>query len=165
MSRRPSMTPLGPVGQVGILVADIREAEPRYSTLFGLADWQRYRYDADFVPVREYRGAQGMFSMNVALAGASPQIELIESLEGPSVYEEHLAAGGSGLHHVGVFVESLDAAIAAMAATGFPVVQLGRGYGLDGDGGFAYFDTLKPFGVLIEAIERPRRRRDPIRWD
>ena len=31
----------------------------------------------------------------------------------------------------------------------------------DGDGGYAYFDTEGDFGVVLEAIEIPARRREP----
>ena len=39
--------------------------------------------------------------------------------------------------------------------------QTGGGYGLDGDGGYAYFDTVASFGVILELIEVPKRRREP----
>ena len=36
-----------------------------------------------------------------------------------------------------------------------------RGYGLDGDGGFAYLDTIDDVGMIVELIEFPARRREP----
>jgi methylmalonyl-CoA/ethylmalonyl-CoA epimerase len=69
--------------------------------------------------------------------------------------------GRVGLHHVGVLVETLDAAIESMRRAGYDVLQSGRGYGLDGDGGYAYFDTERDFEVIVEAIEVPKRRREP----
>jgi hypothetical protein len=46
-----------------------------------------------------------------------------------------------------------------MTGAGYQVTQTARGYGLGGDGGFAYFDTDSDLGVVIEAIEIPATRR------
>jgi hypothetical protein len=43
------------------------------------------------------------------------------------------------------------------------ISQWGRGYGLDGDGGFTYLDSLEQLGVVVELIEIPKRRRSPDR--
>ena len=45
------------------------------------------------------------------------------------------------MHHFGYYVDDIDGAITAMEAKGYPVVQSGAGFGVDGDGAFAYFDT------------------------
>ena len=60
---------------------------------------------------------------------------------------------GRGLHHLGITVESVDATIAEMAAAGYPCLQQGYGFGADGSGGFAYFDTEAELGYLLEALE------------
>ena len=100
--------------------------------------------------------------MRLALAGAGPQIELIEPLTGPSLYHEWLDEHGEGLHHIGMRVPDLQAGIRDMAERGWDVLQSGRGYGLDGDGGFAYLDTTaEDLGVILELIEVPARRREP----
>ena len=39
--------------------------------------------------------------------------------------------------------------------------MLGRGFELNDNGGFAYFDTEEELGVLLEAVELPARRREP----
>ena len=53
--------------------------------------------------------------------------------------------------------ESLEIARRA----GFAVTMEGSGYGLDGDGHFAYLDTEDTFGIALELMERPKRRRTP----
>jgi hypothetical protein len=60
---------------------------------------------------------------------------------------------GAGLHHLGYEVVSVDEAIAAMAQAGFACLQHGYGFGADGSGGFAYFDTERELGYLVEALE------------
>jgi methylmalonyl-CoA/ethylmalonyl-CoA epimerase len=149
------------VGQIGILVRDLDEALQTYGAVRTVESWSLYTYGPAFLPRLEYRGQPGQFSMRIALGGTSPQIELIEPLDGPSIYHEWVAQHGYGLHHLGFYVESLKVAIRAMSDAGFPVVQTGTGYGADGDGGFAYFDTLAEASVIFEAIEVPAQRRPP----
>ena len=95
--------------------------------------------------------------------GTSPQYELIEPERGPGVHEDWLDEHGEGFHHVGVIVDSVDATVARMAAAGYDAIQTGAGFGAAGDGRYAYFDTARDLGFLIEAVEPPERMPDPDR--
>jgi methylmalonyl-CoA/ethylmalonyl-CoA epimerase len=156
---------LAPAGlradQIGIVVADIDLAMHRYGRLFGCGDWRVYTYGPAMLRDPTFRGRPGRFEMRLALASSDPQIELIQPLTGPSLYHEWMADHGEGLHHVGTIVPDLTAAIRDMGHRGFAVLQSGRGYGLDGDGGFAYLDTAAELGIVVELIEVPARRRQP----
>lgn len=162
MSDQPSPLTGGgaTVDQLGILVSDLDAAIAAYGQFFS-GPWSVYTYGPDTVPVLTYRGHPGSFAMRLALSASTPQIELIEPLAGPSIYEESIAAHGHGLHHVGVMVPSIEVATRSMVAAGYELLQTGSGYGLDGDGGFAYFDTTAELGIIVEAIGVPRRRRPP----
>jgi hypothetical protein len=149
---------------VGILVPDLNAAMAGLRSTLGLQPWMLNTMSADRARVWEYRGAEGAFSMRAALCGESPQLELLQPLDGPSIYHDWLEQHGWGLHHLGFFVTDLDTTIRDMAALGFAVIQQGRGYGLAGDGGYAYFDTHLRVGMLMEAIERPQVRRPPDGW-
>jgi methylmalonyl-CoA/ethylmalonyl-CoA epimerase len=151
------------VDQVGILVDDLDRAIGEYSALFPATGWRGYRYGPDTIPKLGYRGGPGEFSFWVVLSDCDPQIELIQSLSGPSIYTEWLEQHGTGFHHVGVFTKELASDVQALNAHGLVVSQSGGGYGLDGDGGFAYFDTVERLGMVVELIEIPRRRRPPDR--
>jgi catechol 2,3-dioxygenase-like lactoylglutathione lyase family enzyme len=147
--------------QVGILVDDLESALSRYDSLWGGGPWRCFRYAADTIPVVTYRGEPGRYSIWLAINQTTPQIELIHPVTGPSIYDEWIDRRGPGLHHLGFWVDSLDEAVSAMEAAGYPLLQSGSGYGLDGDGGYAYFDTERDFDVVLEAIEVPARRREP----
>ena len=101
--------------------------------------------------------------MRVALSQTDPEIELIQPLTGPSIYDEWMDAHGEGLHHIAYNVERIGDAIGEMEERGFPVIQYGAGYGIDGDGAFAYFDTQATFASILEARVIPRRRSPPER--
>lgn len=160
MSRVPVLGGRGP-SQIGILVDELETALARYDALCGGGPWRCYRYAPDTVSSLTYRGRSGEYSVRIAFNATEPQIELVQPLTGPSIYDEWLERRGPGLHHLGFRVDSLAEAVVSMEAAGYAVTQSGGGYGLDGDGGYAYFDTERDFDVVLEAIESPRRRRAP----
>jgi methylmalonyl-CoA/ethylmalonyl-CoA epimerase len=149
------------VGQIGLVVRDLERSLERYSSLWGVGPWKLFTYGPGTVPTLTYRGRPGLYSMRIALAAEGPQLELIEPLTGPNIYEEWLDAHGEGVHHLGVMVPSLDEGSRSLEDAGYALIQSGAGYGLDGDGGYAYFDTEAEFGVYLELIEVPARRREP----
>ena len=50
----------------------------------------------------------GQIAFIAASAGSHPQYELVEPLAGPSIHADWLEERGSGFHHVGYVVESLE---------------------------------------------------------
>lgn len=147
--------------QVGILVEDMDRAIASWSTMMPGSHWDVYRYEASTLVEASYRGAPAGFAMLCAICGDGPQIELIEVLAGPSVYHEFIDSRGYGLHHLGYHVEDLDGSVAQLREAGIEPIQVGRGTGADGTGGFAYFESPED-DVVLELIERPRRRVDPL---
>jgi methylmalonyl-CoA/ethylmalonyl-CoA epimerase len=154
---------LGRVDQICFLVEDLDVGVASYSELFPATSWREYRYGPDTVPRLSFADGPGKFSFRLALSDCDPQIELIQSLSGPSIYSEWIERRGYGLHHLGFFTNDIEGDAWALRAQGLCVSQWGRGYGLDGDGGFTYFDSVARFGFVIELIEIPRRRREPQR--
>ena len=150
--------------QVGIVVPDLEAAMRAYGPPSGAGDvWKLWTYDEQTLSERRFRGGAGTFSMLLALGGSDPQLELVQPLEGPSLYHEFLEQCGSGLHHMAFKVDDLAAATDAMEAAGFPLLQAGFGFGADGSGGFAYYDTVAALGYVTEAVEPPAVRREPHR--
>lgn len=144
--------------QVGIVVPKLEDAFVAYGMDI---DWRCWTYGPDTLQRLEFRGGPGRFRMRIALSQTVPQLELIESEQGPNVYEEWAELHGYGLHHLGYFVESLEAVTVEMASAGIEVLQAGYGLGSDGSGGFVYFDTHAILGYIVEAIRPPARRREP----
>jgi catechol 2,3-dioxygenase-like lactoylglutathione lyase family enzyme len=147
--------------QIGILVPDLEQALEAYSRAFSLGPWVRNRYGPGTGRDFMYRGLPAQYGMELALTGDSPQIELIQADGEGGIYNDWIREHGYGLHHVGFRTPSISQTIEQMVSSGYEVLQAGHGYGLDGDGGFAYFATIKDFGVILEGIESPKRRRPP----
>jgi hypothetical protein len=145
------------VHQVGVVVSDLDAAVAAHSQLCGCtaADWRFDVFGPESVEELTVRGAPVSFSMRLAFHGQRPELELIQPLQGPSIYAEWLAAGQGGLHHLAVAVTSLDAATVAMERAGFIMLQAGHGFAPSGRGGFAYFETTAALGYIVEAVELP----------
>jgi catechol 2,3-dioxygenase-like lactoylglutathione lyase family enzyme len=150
--------------QIAFVVRDLDAALERYTRVLGGAPWRVFTFSAAIHREAAYRGRPTDFSVRLALNGTSPQYELIEPQRGPGVHQDWLDERGEGFHHVGVVVDSLEPAVERMTAAGYEAVQTGTGFGAAGDGTYAYFDTVRDLGFLVEAVEPvepPERRPDP----
>ena len=65
------------------------------------------------------------------------------------------------MQHLGVLVDDMKQAIKEAEQAGYKIIMDGAGFGLDGDGHYAYLDTEAELGVTIELIQRPKRRHKP----
>jgi methylmalonyl-CoA/ethylmalonyl-CoA epimerase len=150
------------IAQVAIVVPDLEQAVENYWRLFGIGDWHFYTYGKPLVKSMTYQGQASDYKMRVALSYLGPmRIELIEMVEGDTVYADFVREHGYGVHHFGVLVEDMDAAIAEAESAGLVMTQDGAGFGRDGDGHYAYLNTEDKIGVTIELIERPAGRMPP----
>jgi glyoxalase/bleomycin resistance protein/dioxygenase superfamily protein len=156
------MLALRTINQVALVVEDLNEAVRRYWERFGIGPWRIYTYQPPLVKDMTYRGRPHNYRMRLALAQMGDMmLELIQPLSDENVYTEHLRQKGPGLHHVGVVVPSVTEAVAEAAKSGLRVLQSGRGYGLNGDGAYAYMDTQELLGMIVEFIEFPKERVAP----
>ncbi|MEO3784057.1 VOC family protein [Actinocorallia sp. B10E7] len=144
------------VGQIGIIVPDMDAALASYSAFCSPGRWRMVE-PSDPMPGSTYRGEPGRFSARLAFGGTDPEIELIQSLQGPSVYSEWLGTRGHGVHHLAVFVDSLEDSTRAMESAGYPAVQSLLGYGPARDGGYVFYDTVAELGYFLEAIKLSSR--------
>jgi catechol 2,3-dioxygenase-like lactoylglutathione lyase family enzyme len=152
------------VAQVGIIVEDLDRAVEQYWRVFGVGPWHIYTYGPPLVKEMTYRGEAVEYRMRLALSNIGPlRIELIEPLEGPTIYAEFVEEHGYGVHHFGILVEDMEAALERARAQGLEMIQDGAGFGLEGDGHYAYLDTEAMLGTIIELIERPEGRVPPER--
>ena len=165
-----SFVPTGPtlsflsrgVAQVAFVVEDLDQAVENYYQTFGVGPWHFYTYQKPFVPRMSYRGQEGEYAMRVALSYfGDMRVEFIQSLRGPSIYEEFIEKHGYGVQHLGFLVDDMETALAEARKAGFAMIQDGAGFGPDGDGHYAYIESEEPFGTTFELIQRPKGRKPP----
>jgi methylmalonyl-CoA/ethylmalonyl-CoA epimerase len=148
--------------QVGFVVPDLERAVEQYWHLFGIGPWHFYTYGKPLVKHMTYHGEPADYKMRIALANTGDmRIELIEALEGDTVYADFIREHGYGIHHMAVLVEDIQSAIAQAEEAGLSMIMDGAGFGLDGDGHYAYLDTEGLIGTTLELVQRPKGRVKP----
>lgn len=150
------------IAQIAWVVRDLEQSVKEYHRRFGVGPWHFYTYGPPLVKRGTYRGALSSYRMKVALSYFGPmRVEFIQPLDGPSIYHDFIESHGYGVQHLGVLVEDMESALVQAGEAGFPMIQDGSGFGLDGDGHYAYIDTEAALGVVYELIQRPARRMPP----
>jgi catechol 2,3-dioxygenase-like lactoylglutathione lyase family enzyme len=150
------------VAQVAIIVRDLEQTVEAYHQTFGIGPWHFYTYEKPLVKSMSYHGQPADHSIRIALSYFGPlRIELIEVRQGSSVHADFVREHGYGVHHFGLLVDDMQAALEQARAAGLDMIQDGSGFGLDGDGHYAYLDTEARFGVTLELIQRPKGRHKP----
>ena len=152
------------VAQIAFVVEDLDRTVENYHRLFGIGPWHFYTYEKPLVSHMTRNGEPTDYAMRVALSYfGTMRIELIEQKRGDTVYADFIREHGYGIHHLGVLVEDMAEATKLARQAGFRVTMDGAGFGLEGDGHYAYLDTERQIGTTIELICRPKGRRVPER--
>jgi catechol 2,3-dioxygenase-like lactoylglutathione lyase family enzyme len=153
------------VHQVALVVRDIDKALEEYTNRMGIGPWWVRLYAPPKLTDMRIRGKEIPYSMKLAIAWTgSTMWELIQPVDGPSIYKEFLDTHGEGLHHLQVRHEGMDfdTAIASFTKRGCPPLMEGR----MGESRFAYLQTEGPLKTVLEIVKRPLEyvRPDPDYW-
>ena len=155
---------IGSIEHVSVLVRDLDRALEHYTNDLGMGPWGVYTLTPEWVRDMTVHGKEQSYVYKLALCNVGPVLyELMESVQGPTIYEEFLRERGEGVQHLGYFVEDIDAEISKMDSRGFALVLSGRDFGTNNDGAFAQFDTERACGCILEALEMPVEMAPPER--
>ena len=101
---------IGSIEHVSVLVRDLDQALEHYTNDLGMGPWGVYTLTPDWVRDMTVHGKEENYVYKLALCNVGPVLyELMESVQGPTIYEEFLRERGEGVHHLGYFVEDIDA--------------------------------------------------------
>lgn len=146
-----------PFHQVAYVVQDLDAAVRHWSDVLGVGPWTIWTMGPDVLEDSVYDGRPAEFGIRHALAWSGPlQFEIVEPLQGPSLFADQLEANGPGLSHVGVLVEDHEAATKEIVSQGYRPLQSAR-FGQSRDGRFAYFGSPRGDSV-VELILPPSVR-------
>lgn len=155
------------IEQVCVVVNDLDKTIENFVEKAGIGPWAVYTYAPPDLTNMKVRGKEVAYGMRLALAWTGSFMwEVIQPLEGPSIYREFLDRYGEGMHHVLVrhTCPSMADAIAEFERRGCPPCMEGSYKGTN----FAYVETDGPLKMILELVERPTypgyRRPDPERW-
>lgn len=141
-----------PISQIAIVVKDIHTAMEAYQNALGWGPWNVYAYKPPSLHHTELRGEERPYTMLGAETRVGPiVVELLQPVDGPSIYKEWLETKGEGLHHIACMAHSAaesDEIKARFAALGAGVLMGGRvGESIE----FYYLDTEPMLKVIIES--------------
>jgi methylmalonyl-CoA/ethylmalonyl-CoA epimerase len=130
---------------IGYVTRDIEKTMENLCKYFGVEPFK------EMVPEyfnRRYRGKAGDFKMRLAFTRVGNIVyELIQVLEGRTIYEDFLNEHGEGVHHLGYEISDLAKWTEAYKRLGIDPIMSGERTGLK----WAYFDTP---AITIELLER-----------
>jgi hypothetical protein len=153
MATAPPIPPGGlPITQVAAVVKDIHTALETYHRALGWGPWSVYEHKPPSLHDTHYKGQPAEYTMIGAEVQAGPIVfELLQPVEGPSIYKDWLEEKGEGLHHVAVMRPSLEQSSALRdyyAGLGAKVAMGGRiGETIE----FLYYDTEPMLKIVIES--------------
>ena len=143
------------------MVPDVDTSIRAYWSLLGIGPWKVYTV-GDGLSGVTYRGEPARFKIRYGLAQSGElTLEIIQPLEGPSIWHEYLERRGASLHHFNFYVDDFDAAAARIVDRGWNAVQTGDGFGASRDGRFAYYEHGDDIGCLVELVQVPTQRNTP----
>lgn len=142
--------PFDKINHFGWVVSDVRKVDAYYTGL-GFRPFSSVDHNVSLD--RVYRGQPGSFEMWLGWnRTGDAAFEWIQQISGPDVYVEYAKSHGEGLHHMGVVVTDVDAAIRLMTDRGAPPSQAAAWRTQNGKGHAIYLDTEPYGGVTLELI-------------
>jgi methylmalonyl-CoA/ethylmalonyl-CoA epimerase len=139
--------------QVGVVVRDLDQSMRELTELFGIGPFRMVQCPP---PGREdrqfYQGQLCRFRTRQAFADlGTVELELIQPLEGRTVWSDFLAEHGPGIHHIRFNVPDHESLSACLKDKGVGKTQEGAGI-RDGTYWINY-DTEKRLGFVIEIMQ------------
>jgi catechol 2,3-dioxygenase-like lactoylglutathione lyase family enzyme len=140
--------------QIGVVVADLDKRTLALTEIFGIGPFRIIEWPpADRTDIeRYYYGEPREFKARMAFTElGSVELELIQPLDGDSIWDDFLRERGGGIHHIRFNVPDLEPTIEYLAGQGIQVAQMGSG--LRPGTTWANFDTDSVVGFTIEAMK------------
>ena len=129
------------IDHISYAVTDIDATIEAWSRLYGIGPWTVQENGGTDVKGRPWK-------IRMAFAYVGPvEIELVQSLEGRIFQSKFIDKWGEGVHHLGFFVEDVDAEVARL-------VEEGANLLIHDPGRFAYFDAGGPGGAIFELMSK-----------
>ena len=142
------------LAHISFVVKDLDKVIAYWASTFGVGPWRIVELEGS--PTAQKQGNPiGPHKCKVAFAelGQVP-VELIEPMEGETVWKDFLDAKGEGIHHISFGqVDHYTEELATWKSHGIPILQE------DEELGYAYMDTVQQVGTIVEL--NPKREPQP----
>jgi hypothetical protein len=141
------------ISQIAVVVRDLDKTMKAYHEALGWGPWSVYEHVPPALHDTQLRGERVKFSMIGAEThlDGGVDFELIQPLDGPSIYKEHLERYGEGVQHIACMMHSeqeSEALKRRFGAAGAKVLMGGRiGETIE----FYYLDTMPMLKFVLES--------------
>lgn len=147
---------IGTLNQVGLIVKDIQKTVKDYWNILGIGPHVIVTVEPVEGYEMNYKGRKTRYKFKASFCQVgSVELEFLQSLEGPNMYEDYLRNHGEGAHHLQSLAKSVDEVaknIEIMEGKGFPLLMGGR---YRDEVSFAYIDTVKDLKTIWELVKMP----------
>lgn len=140
--------------QIGVIVADLDKSIKNLTEIFGIGpfrviDWPPGdRSDIQ----RYYHGEPANFTARMAFTELGPiELELIQPVEGKSVWADYLREHGEGIHHIRFNVDEIEPTQKYLAQYNIPSAQ--HGSGIRPGTSWMLFASEEKVGFIIEIMK------------
>ena len=147
------------LSQVAIVVRDLKASMKHFREELGVGPWKVWRFGSHNLTDMTLRGQPAEYSFIVGMAYVGDvSIELVQPLNGESIFREFLDRKGEGVHHLKCTSQDAESIVEKFKKNGGKVLQSAR----IGGAAFHYLDTESKLGVILElATGRALRDRPP----
>ena len=119
------------IQQIAWLTRDLEKSMQAWIDVLRIGPWRVFRFTHETVKNLRVGGklVEEPFEFRIAITHVGDtEIELIQPVKGPMIYEEYLQRRGEGLHHIKekIATDALPGVVADYEARGIPVTQTGQ---------------------------------------
>jgi hypothetical protein len=153
---RPDRIKIAKIRQVCVVVKDVRKTAAAFWNILGIGPWHIFAFGSPNVADFTVHGKKVYVPCRGAVAQCGPmELELLQDIDGRSVYSEWLEGHGESLHHMKFITDDLDVdrSDRYLEWLGFPNIQYGY-FGADPVTHLSYHDTTKALKCIWEASTR-----------
>jgi catechol 2,3-dioxygenase-like lactoylglutathione lyase family enzyme len=150
----PAKVKVDRISQVAIAVNDLPLVVENYWSILGIGPWNIYAWEYPAVYARTYHSQPAWSREKICHAQVGGvEFELMQPVDGPSLYRDFLKERGEGIHHLQFLVDDLDETVGILTGEhGFVSLQSG-GCGRSERGCRYNYIYLEALGCIWEVVE------------
>lgn len=141
--------------QIGMVVRDLKTTLKNLEEILGIGPFQV----VEFPPAgeknvkMEYHGEHAPFRAKFCFFDlGNIEIEVIQPLEGETIWDEFLEKKGPGLHHIKFLLPTHGPTREHMKERGIGISQMGASVGKNSGKEWVYYDTEELIGFAVETM-------------
>ena len=143
---------LNRISKVGIVTRDLDGVIRNYEDHMGVGPWKVYTAESPQTCKIKMRGEEANFRARFAVTQVGDKLlEIVQPLEGRSLYQEFLAVRGEGVQYIGIGTKdlSLSQSLNRFTSLGCPVIMEGE---MKDSHQFAFLDTEPFISTTLEVL-------------